>query len=331
VLSKIAGIGRLLAYYLIIIVALDLALGFLGFGYPRHYREESVDRTPSPYDSFAPAPGLADHNSFGFRGAFVSPENVPSDTYTIAFFGGSTGYEDDPPIINMIESNLDDIGIESIVYNFSSTSSNHSQHVHRLVKFIDKFEFDFVIFYGGFNESILHSIYDPRPGYPYNFFYRNELGGVQRFFVETSSIIGEIDKHTQIITGLERLRNEVVEDEDQWVKDIVANYRRDLDLASRISERVATPNKCRATTFISFLQPANLKRPLAQKLWTAMKGLSKERERDPGNLHFDLTLLEQDPAIEFTDIVHVTQPSREKIASKISELITPIIKECQGQ
>ena len=56
------------------------------------------------------------------------------------------------------------------VYNFGSVSSNHSQHVHRLIEFSDRYSFDLVIFYGGGNETFQYANYDPRPGYPYIFF-----------------------------------------------------------------------------------------------------------------------------------------------------------------
>ena len=49
--------------------------------------------------------------------------------------------------------NLKKQGVENIVYNFSSNSSNHNQHIHRLIKFLN-YKYDAVIFYGGNNETI---------------------------------------------------------------------------------------------------------------------------------------------------------------------------------
>ena len=43
-------------------------------------------------------------------------------------------------------------------FNFSSVSSNHNQHLHRLLKYTD-LNFDLVIFYGGFNETIQTYLY----------------------------------------------------------------------------------------------------------------------------------------------------------------------------
>ena len=45
-----------------------------------------------------------DHNSDGFRGEEF--KNSKSDVFQIAFFGGSTGYNGDPPIDKLIENIL---------------------------------------------------------------------------------------------------------------------------------------------------------------------------------------------------------------------------------
>ena len=74
-------------------------------------------------------------------------ERYPSNS----FFGGSTGYNGNPPISDLIE-NLNNI-IKVKTYNFSSVSSNHNQHLHRLLKY-SNLKFDLIIFYGGFNETI---------------------------------------------------------------------------------------------------------------------------------------------------------------------------------
>ena len=64
--------------------------------------------------------------------------------------------------------------MNTITYNFSSVSSNHNQHLNRLIKF-SNLNFDFVVFYGGFNETFQTLFADPRPGYPFNFWTVGEL------------------------------------------------------------------------------------------------------------------------------------------------------------
>ena len=72
-------------------------------------------------------------NSFKIAFKIINDPSV----LKIAFFGGSTGYNGAPPIINRVGKILKDNEINNFVYNFSSTSSNHTQHKHRLLKFLD--------------------------------------------------------------------------------------------------------------------------------------------------------------------------------------------------
>jgi len=150
----------------IAVVALDIIMKLLGYGYPTHYNQENLERVPHPHDTFRGQPNVRDHNEFGFRGTFKSSEN----NYNIAIFGGSTTYNGTPPIIEIMSEKLRKKGMNVGVYNFGSVSSNHSQHVHRLIEFSDRYSFDLVIFYGGGNETFQYANYDPRPGYPYIFF-----------------------------------------------------------------------------------------------------------------------------------------------------------------
>lgn len=314
-------------YCCTLLVALDFALGLAGFGYPRHYREENIERFPSPYDMFAGKPDVEDHNELGFRKPFIPPTALRETTVTAAFLAGSTGYQGDPPIAQLIEKQFQDSGIDFQIYNFSSISSNHSQHVHRLLKYIDKYNFDFVIFYGGGNESIQHAGYDPRPGYPYNFFYRNELSALWRFLIEHSSIVGEIDRRTQLLTGLRRLRAREVT--AGWSGRLATRYLRDLDMAERVAERLGTPNGCPATSFLSITQPAQPEPGLQAEAWSALVAAAKVRARQRQHDHVDLTDLAGDPGIAFTDIIHVTQDSRVLISGRILEILLPRVASCQ--
>ena len=109
--SKKKGISNkfknLLVYFLsslLIFIFLDFyVFKLFGHGFPSSISEEKFERSPSPYDSFSGKPFYKDHNSLGFRGIeFKNDDN----TLQIAFFGGSTGYNGEPPIIDLIEKNL---------------------------------------------------------------------------------------------------------------------------------------------------------------------------------------------------------------------------------
>ena len=148
--------------------------------------DETFRRYPSPYDMFRGKPNQKFkfvNNKFGFRGDEI--RHIEDQKLVIGFFGGSTGYNGRPPIIDIIAELLTKDRRPNRVYNFSSTSSNHSQHLHRLIEFME-YPFDVIIFYGGGNETEGYYYYDPRPNYPYNFYYKNELNSFSKIILENS-------------------------------------------------------------------------------------------------------------------------------------------------
>ena len=189
---------------IITLIILDISLSLAGFGYPTNYEEEKLERSPHPTDVFRGKPNVRDHNEFGFRGDFINSQ----DSFNVAFFGGSTGYNGDPTIIEIVKQNLLSKKIKINVFNFSSVASSHSQHTHRLLEFSDQINLDLVIFYGGGNETIQYLNFDPRPGYPYNFYFRNELNPLKQVLIRYSSIIGIIEYYSGgIISGLKKIKN----------------------------------------------------------------------------------------------------------------------------
>ena len=133
------------------------------------------------------------HNEFGFLGPELN--QAKSDDFTIAFFGGSTGYRGNPNLPIMIEENLIKNNFNKgnvFISNFSAESSNHNQHLHMLIEFVLTSKVDLVIFYGGWNETVAQAAYDPRPGYPINFFYIHDEPHWKKFLIENSKIFGSL-------------------------------------------------------------------------------------------------------------------------------------------
>jgi hypothetical protein len=303
---------------LIAVLALDFGLGLIGFGYPSHYDQENIERFPTPSDTFRGKPSVRDHNSFGFRGTF---DDTPQG-YNVAIFGGSTTYNGTPPIIELVVNKLETEGISVDAFNFGSVSSNHSQHVHRLLEFSDRFRFDLVIFYGGGNETLQYASYDPRPGYPYNFFFRNELAPWKQMLLQKSSILGTVDIYTGgLISGLRSLKAEQID--AQWTNRIVNNYWRDLGLANLISHEIVRPQRCNATNFLSVLQPGNPFTNMQIDAWNALLVSQTEHSSIIAWDHLDLSHLQS--TISFTDIIHVTQESRETIANHLAREVSRIL------
>jgi hypothetical protein len=233
-ISKV--LAKFISYYLLpsllTIIIFDIILSIIGFGYIKDNLEQEIFRYPSPGDTFTAKPDVRDHNQFGFRGKFKND----IDSISIAFFGGSTGYAGDPSIPEIIKKNLNFNQFKVNVFNYSTVSSNHTQHIHRLIKFHDKFKYDFVIFYGGFNETLQYTRYDPRIGYPYNFYFNQELNTFMQILLKYSSIFGEIDKRTGYLSGIKKLN--MITKKDNWKTKIIDNYWRDLITAKKISGKL---------------------------------------------------------------------------------------------
>ena len=316
---------NLLVYFLsslIIFVFLDFyVFKLFGHGFPSSISEEKFERSPSPYDSFSGKPFYKDHNSLGFRG--IEFKNDNNDTLQIAFFGGSTGYNGEPPIIDLIEKKLNKKNIKNKTFNFSSVSSNHNQHVHRLVKYSD-LNFDIVIFYGGFNETLQTYLYDPRPGYPFNFWIRNELNKLKYLLLKYSAIYAEYEKQTGNVSNIKKIKKDLNFKSDEWLGDLINNYYLTLNKAKKISENTINSNFCKKTKFFGFYQPISINKSddFSKKIIKKTKSFFINKE-----ILVDISgILDES---DFRDSVHITQSSKNIIADKISNYIYEYtLKEC---
>ncbi len=323
----------LILFYLVVIIFLDIGLGFFGFGYPSHFTEEKYQRSPSPYDYFNGKASVLDHNKLGFRGKFDNQINLDKNVISIALFGGSTSYNGTPPISDLIQKKLEERNYKVVSYNFSSVSSSHTQHIHRLIKYINKYKFDFVVFFGGANETGAYAVYDPRIGYPYNFYVVSEIDLIGRMLLKYSNIIGEIDKHTNIISGLDKLKKEYIDLNPDWYQSIFEKYEEDLNLASDIVTNLAVSNYCRNSNFISITQPGNnrlLQNTNAyKKLWEDLQKYSINRGKV--NLsHLDLTYMSNELDFIEDDYFHFSkESSRRIVADEIFEFLLPKIDQCK--
>ncbi len=310
-LKKFKTIFIYFFFSLLVFVFLDFYVYKLfGHGFPSSVSEEKYERSPSPYDMFAGKPSYNDHNSFGFRGEEFKNSN--SDTFQIAFFGGSTGYNGEPPIADLIGQKLIDKNIKTKIFNFSSVSSNHNQHVHRLLKFSD-LNYDLVIFYGGFNETIQTYLYDPRPGYPFNYWIRDELSKTKYLLLKYSSIYAEYEKQTGNVSNLSHIRRNIDFMSDEWTRDLIMNYDKVLKKGRNLSENFIQSNLCKSSQFVAFYQPISLNRSddFSKKIIIETKKYFSNKE----NLIDISNLIDEN---NFTDSVHVNQLAKNVIAEEIS-------------
>lgn len=312
--------------FILIFGSIDIFFSILGFGNLFKNNEHLIRRYPSPYDMFAPKPNVRAHNSFGFKGKEFVKFN-DGVTVTIAFFGGSTGYNGAPPIINRVGDLLSKKNINNFTYNFSSTSSNHTQHLHRLIKFLD-YNFDIIIFYGGGNETEGYYLYDPRAGYPYNFYYKElvDTNFLIYSLIRYSSFFGELESRTGLLSGLFKIKKVYQGNYDEWEKNIVNQYIKDVTIAKNISEKLIKSNYCKKTNFISIFQPLNFIDNKEVNLTSLIKNKMNNEDffLDYSSLKNKVEFLNEN-----TNRIHITNDSKQIIASNMIEDIVNIIDNCR--
>ncbi|MBI5594009.1 MAG: SGNH/GDSL hydrolase family protein [Deltaproteobacteria bacterium] len=315
-LNKAISIANYILYLVLIIIVFDVLIlnKWLGFGYPRHYRQENIERFPSPYVEFTGKPDTTDHNEYGFRGP--SFKESKQNDLKIAFFGGSTGYYGDPPIPNIVNKELEKLtGLSVFVANYSVVSSNHRQHLHGIIEFLPQFKPDIVIFYGGHNETLQNASFDPRPGYPYNYFYRAETSPLIKLLMENSAILGEIDKRTGVFTGLEKLRKEQQPLSDGWNNRMVEKYFETLSLANNVTSIIES-QRFGKTRFFAFYQPFQIPKELVPA--------HNDIRHKIGSIKYVFDVSSEFDALGkeiYNDVVHVKQRGNEVMGAKIAQII----------
>lgn len=258
---------------------------------------------------------MLEHDRYGYRWV---PEKNDTEALKISFFGGSTGYNGEPPIATMIESMLNENGvIRAQVANFSVVSSNHRQHLHNIIESRSLFRPDIVIFYGGYNEVVSPAYYDPRPGFPYNYFFREETTSLNQMLMLHSPSIYLLDgllarNGIDGLTPLVRLRREQMVFSEQWEEEVMAKYFDTVELARAVTSSFES-DRCGRSIFLFFYQPFKVPSEL-KNMHEAIK-----LRLDGYSYGFDIsgTFGVGDMDV-FTDSVHITQSGRKVIAEEIT-------------
>ena len=320
VLSRIAFWLSYAVYLLVIVIVCDVLVfnKLLDFGYPSHYADEVV-RQPAAYVGFTGKPFARAHNELGFRGS--SLEEAAANDLKVAFFGGSTGYNGDPPIPTVVEATLERLlNRDVFVANYSVVSSNHRQHLHGLLEYFNGTQPDLIIFYGGFNEMQGAADYDPRPGYPYNHFYRADTGPFTKVLIEHSAIAAEIDKAFGILSGIGPLRREEQPLSDNWNSRVANKYFETLSLANQLTSSYASSRFGRAK-FMAFYQPYIVK----PEFRTAHLGVRERIQAVP--YLFDVSSAFDGLGMSvYTDPVHVEQVAKNVMGEMIGEIVADSIE-----
>ena len=314
--KKVMIAGVYFLYLAAVVVLFDVLVlhDLLGFGYPTHYAEENIFRYPAPYVMFTGKPLARDHNALGFRGRAL--QDVEDADLRIAFFGGSTGYKGNPPISTVIEEELSALtGLSLAVSNYSVVSSNHRQHLHGILEYLPNSYPDLIVFYGGYNETVAPGTFDPRPGYPYNHFYRGEAGPMTKLLMENSAIAGELDKRFGWFTDLRTLRSKYQPFSEPWNEQIVEKYLETLELAHLVTG-ILRARHIDKPRFLAFYQPFSVP--------ASFQDVHDEiRHRLAQTVYaMDVSMVYDDiEPSPYTDSVHVNQAARERMGKHLAALI----------
>ena len=284
--------------------------------------DDNYKRVPYPYVMFKGKENIYDHNSIGYK----FNENLPADNFRIAFYGGSTGYNGDPTIVEIIASEISkNSDLKFSALNFSIPASNHNQHLHSLLEFGFKYKPDIIIFYGGYNETLLTARYDPRPGFPYNFYIRNELAPEIMLLLK-HSVLSRSLIFTTLGKKLVGINNEVFSPE--WNKKIVNNYFSVIEKSKMISEKIVS-GRCK-NFFISFYQPYNMSPSFVPDVFIKDVHEKIIKTINLNEYTNDVSYVLSETSSQYTDPVHVTQNAKYEIAKEMisKDYFKKIIASC---
>ena len=329
--------------FLSCVVVFLLGEVFFRYLYPRvnPFDDRIAQRYITPYTMFS-------HFEYGAK-------EKPKQENEIRVFmlGGSTVAYGNPPLPVCVERELKNRGFSNVrVVNYGVISQNSSQELAHLIYHVMDSEPDLVVFYDGGNDIMDPLLYDPRPGYPFNFLaYENNV-----FFKE----VDEYPWFSLLAYGSEALRrlfrNYFFETfghfsewrsyagygTQAWSDKIAQIYAGNLAKAARICDAYDV-------AYMAFFQPLlfykqtlsesekNIMSPWPQTEKAMVGPYTRDvRDRitryvaDEQKIHpfsfYDFSRLFSDAHESvFTDYIHLTREANQKVASAICDrLVEPI-------
>jgi len=285
-------------------------------------------------------------NGEGFRieGDVVVPK--PADEARIFVVGGSTVLFGAPlanSIPGAIETALRAEGLSHArVYNFGVASFLSGQELSLLVHRLVYLKPDLVIAYDGGNDLFSPWMYDPRPGYPFNFIAWEEAINTLSNTGNRAKTVASLAQDSALLqallgttewgirTGLDGVRREVGFEGEPWKRALVDSYARNIAAMCRVA-------RANGTLFAGYFQPllpysrTLERRQLEMSGGAAMvEGLREERglvpaavaaqvnSAEPGCRFGDLSNFFEDEPGTFVDIIHIGNQANQLIARRIA-------------
>ena len=241
----------------------------LNIGFPRYIGYDS-HYIPAPYVSHVhPDVAQSYKTSRIYNPNNSIFNNLKEDDIKVAFFAGSTGILGEPKIADVLEDKLSQkLHKKVFVANFSELSATHRQHMHMLLEYFIEFKPDIIIFYGGYNEIALPLFEDPRPTYPYNFYYV-EMPLWKKNLLRYSATFGLLEHHFGILSKINELRDQIKCATEEWNNTLVDKYFETFELSNDLSKNIH-PTYLNNSYFVAFFQPFKYAPPSHVKIFTEL-------------------------------------------------------------
>ena len=231
-------------------------------------------RSPVPYSMFG---GVANAalgagydvaerlNGQGYRGREATKPK-PSGELRVVVLGGSTVFAGEPALPELLEQELQKRGIARVaVFNFGVVSSVSGMEVSRLLFEVTELQPDVVVFYDGGNDLLLPAVYDPRPGYPFNFVVYESNPLLHRdpasfpsfaLFAYGSQLLRTLAPafFEKRFVDLAALRQRVGYESDEWKASIASTYVKNLGRGHHLA-------RAWGADFVAFFQPLVFYKP----------------------------------------------------------------------
>jgi hypothetical protein len=359
------GNARLLLHFAVACVIGEVALRTMG-SFGAGVKNDRPWREPRPYFMFGgPTDGRTVNllpamdegagrairlNAEGFRTReIVNPK--PADEIRIFFLGGSTvigGYQMENTIPGVVEAHLHANGLsQARAYNFGVLSFVSGQELALLVHRLIDLKPDLVIAYDGGNDLYEPWVYDPRPGYPFNFVTEEEamtglanaqgdaktLASFARDSALVQALLGTTDWFNRMTLRVDRIRSTVNYGSPQW-KEAVANaYARNLTAMCGVARGNGTLFAAYFQPLLAYSRPLDANQAAATGGDAMVQGLREQRAMalraistqfpapttEAGCRFGDLSAVLEKDAAAFTDAIHVDIKSNQTIGRRIAE------------
>jgi hypothetical protein len=329
------------------------------FGGPTHGR--TVNLLPAMDEGKG---GSVHLNAEGFRidREIVNPK--PADEVRIFFVGGSTvigGRPVETTIPAVVEAHLRAHGVPGArSYNFGVLSFVSGQELALFVHRLIDLKPDLVIAYDGGNDLYEPWVYDPRPGYPFNFVTEEEamtalsnregdaktIASLARDSALLQALLGTTDWFNRMTMRLDRLRGAVDFGSAQWEDAVVNAYARNLTQMCHFARGSGTLFAAYFQPLLAYSKPLDAQQAATTGGDAMVGGLRQQRELalraigaqfpapsvEAGCRFGDLSGVLENDAAAFTDAIHVDNKSNQMIGRRIGEdlLAWPALQANRG-